>query len=61
MFSLEMIPIYLGLIGLITAYFLYKFILGFSAGSGKIVEISEEIHLGAMTFIRKEYSILFRK
>ena len=41
MFSLEMIPIYLGLIGLITAYFLYKFILGFSAGSGKIVEISE--------------------
>ena len=59
MFSLEMIPIYLGLIGLITAYFLYKFILGFSAGSGKIVEISEEIHLGAMTFIRKEYSILF--
>jgi len=59
MFSLEMIPIYLGLIGLITAYFLYKFILRFPAGSGKIIEISEEIHLGAMTFIRKEYSILF--
>ena len=59
MFSLEMIPIYLGLIGLITAYFLYKFILSFPAGSGKIIEISEEIHLGAMTFIRKEYSILF--
>jgi len=59
MFSLEMIPIYLGLIGLITAYFFYKFILRFPAGSGKIIEISEEIHLGAMTFIRKEYSILF--
>ena len=59
MFSLEMIPIYLGLIGLITAYFLYKFILSFPAGSGKIIEISEEIHLGAMTFIRKEYSVLF--
>jgi len=59
MFSLEMIPIYLGLIGLITAYFLYKFILTFSTGSGKIIEISEEIHQGAMTFIRKEYSVLF--
>jgi len=59
MFSLEMIPIYLGLIGLITAYFLYKFILSFPAGSGKIIEISQEIHLGAMTFIRKEYSVLF--
>ena len=34
-------------------------ILGFSAGEGKIVEISNEIHLGAMTFIKKEYSILF--
>tara|TARA_B100000586_G_scaffold4526_1_gene3084 strand:+ start:66 stop:2108 length:2043 start_codon:yes stop_codon:yes gene_type:complete len=59
MFSLEMIPIYLGLLGLMTAYFLYKFILKFPAGSGKIIEISEEIHLGAMTFIRQEYSILF--
>ena len=59
MFNLEMIPIYLGLIGLITAYFLYKFILTFSPGSGKIIEISQEIHLGAMTFIRKEYSVLF--
>ena len=43
MFSLEMIPIYLGLLGLMTAYFLYKFILKFPAGSGKIIEISENL------------------
>ncbi|MFL2569021.1 MAG: sodium-translocating pyrophosphatase [Gammaproteobacteria bacterium] len=59
MFNLDLLPIYLGIIGLITAFFLYKFILGFSAGEGKIVEIADEIHLGAMTFIKKEYSILF--
>ena len=59
MFNLDLLPIYFGIIGLITAFFLYKFILGFSAGEGKIVEISNEIHLGAMTFIKKEYSILF--
>ncbi|MEC7832168.1 MAG: sodium-translocating pyrophosphatase [Pseudomonadota bacterium] len=59
MFSLETIPIFLGFIGLIVAYALYKFILGFSPGSGKIVEISDEIHKGAMSFIKKEYSILF--
>ena len=59
MFTLELIPLYLGILGLLTAYVLYKFILTFPAGEGKIVEIADEIHLGAMTFIKKEYSILF--
>jgi K(+)-stimulated pyrophosphate-energized sodium pump len=59
MFDLDLLPIYFGIIGLITAFFLYRFILGFSPGEGKIVEIADEIHLGAMTFIKKEYSILF--
>ncbi len=59
MINLEFVPIILGIFGLITALFLYKFVLRFSAGDGKIVEISDQIHLGAMAFIRKEYSILF--
>jgi len=59
MINLEFVPIILGIFGLITALFLYKFVLTFSAGDGKIVEISDQIHLGAMAFIRKEYSILF--
>jgi K(+)-stimulated pyrophosphate-energized sodium pump len=57
--ALELLPIYLGIIGLVTAFFIYRFILSFSAGEGKIVEIADEIHLGAMAFIKKEYSILF--
>ena len=59
MINLEFVPIILGIFGLITALFLFKFVLTFSAGEGKIVEISDQIHLGAMAFIRKEYSILF--
>ena len=59
MINLELVPILLGIFGLITALFLYKFVLTFSAGDGKIVEISDQIHLGAMAFIKKEYSILF--
>ena len=55
----QFIPIIFGLGGLVTAYLLYKFVLKFPAGEGKIVEISDQIHLGAMAFIRKEYSILF--
>ena len=58
MINFELLPIFLGLFGLMTAYILYKFVLTFSAGDGKIVEISDQIHLGAMAFIRKEYSIL---
>ena len=54
----QFIPIIFGLGGLATAYLLYKFVLKFPAGEGKIVEISDQIHLGAMAFIRKEYSIL---
>ena len=59
MINLELIPIILGLVGLITAYLLYQFILSFAVGEGKIVDISDEIHIGAMAFIKKEYSILF--
>lgn len=59
MTNLELIPIILGVVGLTTAYFLYKFVLGFAAGEGKIVDISDQIHIGAMAFIKKEYSILF--
>ena len=33
--------------------------MSYSPGSGKVVEIGEEIHTGAMTFMRREYSILF--
>ena len=39
MFDLELIPLYLGILGLLTAYVLYKFILTFPAGEGKIIEI----------------------
>ena len=41
MFNLELIPLYLGILGLLTAYVLYKFILTFPAGEGKIIEIKE--------------------
>jgi len=59
MINLELIPMILGVIGLITAYLLYKFVLSFAVGEGKIVDISDQIHIGAMAFIKKEYSILF--
>ncbi|MGH1538421.1 MAG: sodium-translocating pyrophosphatase [Gammaproteobacteria bacterium] len=57
--SIDQIPVILGVVGLIVAFIIYRIILSYSAGSGKVVEIGEEIHKGAMTFIRREYTILF--
>ena len=57
--STDQLPVILGGIGLIVAFIIYRVIMSYSPGSGKVVEIGEEIHKGAMTFIRREYTILF--
>jgi len=48
----------LGVLGLVMAFAMYRYVLAQPAGSGAMVEISEAIHTGAMAFLRKEYSIL---
>ena len=47
-----------GIIGLLAAGFLYQIISSASAGTEKMQAIGDEIHAGAMTFLRAEYSIL---
>ena len=57
--SLHQAPVVLGIFGLFAAFIIYRIVLRYSPGEGKVREISEEIHVGAMTFMRREYSILF--
>lgn len=57
--SLHHIPVALGVFGLVAAFAIYRVVLQYSPGEGKVREIAEEIHVGAMTFMRREYSILF--
>jgi len=52
------LPPLLGILGLAIAYILYRQIIVLPAGDGKLAEIAEAIHLGAMTFMKREYSIL---
>ena len=47
-----------GLIGLGVAGLLYMGVSKASAGDEKMISIGNEIHLGAMTFLRSEYSVL---
>ena len=56
---MEFIPIYAGILGIFIAVGLFILVLTKDSGSGKIEDISNKIHLGAMTFIKREYSILF--
>ena len=52
------LPVILGLVGLAVAFVLYQMILKYPAGEGKVAAIGDQIHEGAMVFMRREYSIL---
>ena len=56
---MNLVPIILGFSGLLAAYLLYAQVKRYPAGEKNLTEISDEIHLGAMAFMKKEYSILF--
>ena len=56
---MNLIPIILGFLGLVAAYLLYSLVKTYPAGDRNLTDISDEIHLGAMAFMKKEYSILF--
>lgn len=48
----------LGGFGLVMAFFIYRMVKKYPEGEGKIVQIADQIHLGAMVFIKTEYKML---
>ena len=58
MSSVALIPVVLGVIGLLAALVVYRSVLAYSPGTGKVTEIGEQIHKGALVFMRREYSYL---
>ncbi len=58
MLSSAMLPIGLGALGMIAAFLTYMKILQSSGGAGRVKEIADEIHLGAMVFMAAEYKRL---
>jgi K(+)-stimulated pyrophosphate-energized sodium pump len=58
--SLNLIlPPLLGIGGLFVAFQIYKLVMQYSTGNEKVTKIAEEIHKGAMVFMRREYKMLF--
>ncbi|NBC49480.1 MAG: sodium-translocating pyrophosphatase [Gammaproteobacteria bacterium] len=55
---LPYIPLIFGVLGLATAYVVYRAVNAYPGGEGKVAAIGDAIHLGAMVFMRREYSML---
>ena len=48
----------LGLVGLAVAGLVYVYVKGQDAGSDQMLELADQIHDGAMAFLRREYTVL---
>ncbi|MCY3540712.1 MAG: sodium-translocating pyrophosphatase [Gammaproteobacteria bacterium] len=57
--DLNLIPPILGGVGLLAALIVYLLVKRYPAGEEKVRLIADQIHRGAMTFMRREYSLLF--
>jgi len=58
MSAVALIPTILGVFGLVAAFYVYRLVLEYPEGTGKVVDIAQEIHRGAMVFMRREYTVL---
>ncbi len=58
MVSVGFIPTLLGILGLVSAWYIFGLVKRYPEGIGKVAEISHAIHTGAMVFMRREYKVL---
>ena len=56
--SLQTVPILLGIFGLASAFVIYLVIARQKVTNEKVASIGRQIHIGAMAFMRREYTIL---
>ena len=58
MLDLSLIPPILGVVGLVVAVIIYFIVKSYDEGDEKLKRIADQIHLGAMVFMRREYTML---
>jgi len=56
--SLVNYSVLLGILGLVLAFAIYKYVMTFSPGNEVMVELMNKIHDGAMVFLKREYQII---
>lgn len=55
---IALLPMALGVLGLAAAYYIYQLVKRNPAGEGRVAEIAEQIHLGAMVFMQREFKVM---
>ncbi len=58
MTDLSLIPPMLGVVGLVAAIVIYFIVKSYDEGDDNLKRIADQIHLGAMVFMRREYTML---
>jgi len=58
MTDLSLIPPILGIVGLVVATIIYFIVKSYDAGGEELKKIADQIHIGAMVFMRREYTML---
>jgi K(+)-stimulated pyrophosphate-energized sodium pump len=53
-----LIPPIFGVLGLVMAYVIYGMVMKYPGGEDKVAKIGEQIHIGAMVFMKREYQML---
>jgi len=56
--EINLLPPIFGVLGLVAAFITYAQVKKHPEGEGKVVEIGNQIHLGAMVFMAREYKML---
>ena len=59
MIDLTLVPPAFGVIGLLAALIIFAMVMRYPEGTDKVKAIGDQIHLGAMVFMRREYTMLF--
>jgi K(+)-stimulated pyrophosphate-energized sodium pump len=54
----NLLPPLFGALGLVAAAVVYAAVKKYPAGEGKVAEIGDQIHLGAMVFMKREYKMM---
>lgn len=57
-FDANLIPPVLGVLGLLIVFFIYQWIKKQPGGSGAVQKIGEQIHIGSIVFMKREYKML---
>ncbi len=58
MIDISLIPPLFGIVGLLVAWIVYGLVMRYDEGEAKVKKIGDAIHLGAMVFMRREYTML---